>query len=184
MPLNAVVGAVNANSYVTEDEAAAYFEFRTHSEAWDSVDNTSAALVTASRQLDWFVKWKGKKTSDLQAMGWPRTGVVIANYTPSYSYGVLGITNPYMYFQDEYPSDIIPIEVKVATLELALSSIDEDRTDDFAMAGIKIVKAGSVMVQADDTQQNTAAATIPHKIWKILEGFVLKSPSTVWLLRA
>ncbi len=166
MALNATVGAADANSYVTLAEATAYFSDRVHSEGWDSLVNQESALVTASRQLDWYARWKGSKVSNTQAMGWPRVGVTLADGSA-------------------YTSVSIPAEVKVAVFELALSSIDTDRTADSDMAGLSEVKAGSVMLKADDGLYNTKPKTIPIKIWKIINDFTIRASSgLVRLVRA
>jgi hypothetical protein len=166
MGLIATIGAVSANSYVTVAEADAYFEDRVFASEWEDMENQEAVLVTASRQLDWYAKWKGVKASTTQAMGWPRADVIM----PDGSY--------------EDPM-IIPQAVKTAVFELALSSFEGDRTADSAMAGLAEVKVGSLDLKADDGLYNTKPKTIPIKIWNILTGYTLRSGnSQVWLLRA
>lgn len=150
MALDATVGSQTSNSYVTVAEAAAYFADRVHADAWQDVENPASALVTASRMLDWYVKWKGYRSSITQSMQWPRTGVS----RPDGS---------------SVDTDIVPGEVKVAVYELALSSVEEDRTADDPMAGIEQVKAGSLMIKADSGDVfSTSADTIPEKVWRIL----------------
>jgi len=150
MALDATVGSPDANSYVTVSEANSYFLDRIHSTVWEDFDDPASALVTASMLLDWYVKWKGYKTTPAQSMGWPRVNVFRKDGT-------------------EIANDIIPNEVKVATYELALSSLKADRTLDNPMAGIEQVKAGSLMVKAGDTGgSSSGASAIPEKVWKIL----------------
>ena len=48
MPLDATIGGVNSNSYVTASEASSYFNERTHSVTWETVADVDAALITAS----------------------------------------------------------------------------------------------------------------------------------------
>jgi hypothetical protein len=166
MALNATIGAEDANSYVTAEEATEYFADRIHIDAWTAFVDKESALVTASRLLDWYVKWVGDKVSDVQAMGWPRTGVVLPD----------GI---------QVPSDIIPVPIKVAVFELALSSVETDRTADTDMAGLSEIKAGSITLKADDGLYNSSPKVIPHKIWKILYGYSIKSSGmVVRLIRA
>ena len=166
MALITTIGADTANSYVTVAEAVAYFADRAHAEAWETLENQASALVTASRQLDWYAKWKGVKTYVSQSMGWPRAEVQL----PDGSYE---------------SSLIIPQAVKVAVFELALSSIDTDRTADSDMAGLAEIRAGSIDLKADDGLYNTKPKAIPVKIWNILTGYTLRSGNnTIWLLRA
>ena len=167
MALDATVGSPDANSYVTEAEANIYFADRLHAEDWDNADNPASALITASQMLNWYVKWKGYKATSTQYMGWPRVNVIRRDGT-------------------EVANNIIPTEVKVATYELALSSLESDRTSDDPMAGIEQVKAGSLMVKADNGDyDSTAADTIPEKIWKILSDLYMKGDlAVVRLMRA
>ena len=150
MALNATVGASDANSYVTKAEADSYFGDRLHSEDWDDADNPDSALVTASRMLDWYVKWKGWRSSTTQSMLWPRTEVLRRDGT-------------------SVDDDIIPPEVKTAAFELAYSSLSESRTSDDPMAGLDQIKAGSLMIKAGSGgYDSTALDTIPEHIYKIL----------------
>ena len=157
MSLNATVGAVDANSYVTLAEAEAYFLDRPHVSSWDSWTEKSESLILASQMLDWYAVWKGNKTTETQSMGWPRENAVRRDGT-------------------EIDDDIIPSDVKTAVYELALSSVSEDRTADSALAGIEQLKAGSLMLKADSGDvDSTAKKTIPEKIWKILSDLTTYS---------
>lgn len=167
MALNAIVGSPDANSYVTVAEANIYFLDRVHSGAWEDFEYKASALITASQMLDWYVKWKGYKATSEQSMKWPRLNVVRRDGSA-------------------VATDIIPKEVKVATFELALASLEKDRTIDDPMAGIEQVKAGTLMIKADNGDfDSTAADTIPEKIWKILSDLYMRGDiSVVRLMRA
>jgi hypothetical protein len=167
MALDATVGSPDSNSYVTVAEANSYFSDRSHSEEWDDFDEQASALITSSSMLDWYLKWKGYKTSSEQAMQWPRTGVVRKDGT-------------------SVEVDIIPRDVKVAVYELTLSSLEEDRTADSALAGIDQAKAGSLMIKAETKgYPSSAPSTIPDKIEKILSDLISTGGiSVVRLMRA
>ena len=167
MALDATVGSSTANSYVTVAEADSYFSDRLHADAWEDYEYKASALVTASQMLDWYVRWKGSKATETQSMQWPRSGVVRRDGTT-------------------VADDIIPSEVKTAVYELALSSLESDRTSDDPMAGIEQVKAGSLMVKADSGDVNsTAIKAIPEKVWKILSDLSTRGDlSVVRLIRA
>lgn len=167
MAIDAEVGSSTANSYVTLAEANSYFNDRLHSEIWDDADDNASALVTASKMLDWYIKWKGYRSSTTQSMLWPRTSVLRKDGTA-------------------VDTDIIPADVKVAVYELALSSIEEDRTADDPLAGIEQLKAGSLMLKADNgDSDSTAQKVIPEKVWNILSDlWTSGSMSVVRLMRA
>lgn len=167
MALDADHTSSGFNSYITEDDADLYFEDRNHVDAWDSLDNKEKALVSASQILDWYMTWKGYKADGEQPMQWPRTGVIRKDGT-------------------EVADDIIPRDVKVATCELALSSIDDDRTSDDSLAGISKVKVSSLMIQADE-KDHTAShrSVIPEKIKYILKDLISQGGiGVVRLMRA
>lgn len=165
MALNATPGASDANSYVTLEEANAYFVDRPHSSAWGESSEQESMLILASRMLDWYVHWKGYRSSTTQSMLWPRTGVIRRDAS-------------------EIATDIIPSEVKIAVYELALSSIEEDRTIDSALAGLEEIKAGSLTVKANINDPDSPDV-IPEKIWRILSDLYSRgSMSVVRLMRA
>lgn len=164
--LDATVGGVDANSYVTLDFANAYFADRTHAEAWDSVVDKESVLVTATSVIDWYVSWKGTRVSGTQALDWPRSGV----------YDKVGVL---------YEETVIPADVKIAVVEYALTSLTgEDRTSDGALAGLTEVRAGSLMLKTDDGVYDNTPDTIPEKIWMILTGLYVRRSSVVRLIRA
>ena len=166
MALDATVGGENTNSYVTLSEANSYFADRAHSDLWENEDDQASALVTASQVIDWYVTWKGVRVTGTQSMDWPRSGV----------YDKVGVL---------YPEDIIPPDVKIAVYEMALASLDSDRTQDGDLAGLSEVRAASLMIKADDGLYNTKPDTIPDHIWKILSGLTTKSGiGVVRLVRA
>jgi len=150
MALVATVGDATSNSFVTLVEANAYFVDRLHVTEWDDAENPEAALVLASHTLNWYVKWKGIRTTSTQSMQWPRMYCL----RPDGS---------------EVDSTIVPTEVKIATYELALSFLADDRMADNPLAGISSLKAGSLALQASPGGvKSTDRDVIPEKVWKIL----------------
>jgi len=169
MSLNATISATDANSYVTQEEANTYFSDRVHASDWEDFEYKDEVLITSSQMLDWYINWKGFRASTTQSMLWPRTDVIRRD-------------------SSEVDDGVIPNEVKVAVYELALSSLDEDRTGDNELAGIDQLKAGSLMIKASSTAfdaKSTAKEAIPEKIHRILSDLrVLGGASVVRLLRA
>ena len=165
MALIATLGAVDANSYVTSAEADAYFEDRMHSSAWDAVSDSDPLLISASRMLDWYVKWKGSKSTTTQSMQYPRTGVIRPDGT-------------------EIDDDVLPPEIKIAVFELAFSNIGADRTAEDPLAGIGKLSAGSLMIQAGSEKPNqTNSKPVPDHVFAIVSDLYNRGGS-VRLLRA
>lgn len=168
MALISTLGASDANSYVTLAEAEIYFADRMHVSAWDALEDAvkSALLVSASQMLDWYVKWKGVKSTTAQSMLWPRTGAIRPDGT-------------------EIDSDVLPSEVKTAVYEQAFANIEADRTSDDPLAGIGQLQAGSLMIKAGAEKPNqTNAKPLPNHVYNILSDLYTNSGGTVWLLRA
>lgn len=127
-------GKSTANTYISLADAETYFEGRANKATWTAATdaNKNIALVEATRQLDQLFDWYGARSTDDQALRFPRYGV---------------------YDRDgwAYDSDEVPTEIPRAVCELAFAILGEDRSDDPASAGLKRVKAGAVEVEFDPT---------------------------------
>ena len=82
----ATPGAADANAYVTEAEAAAYFASRLGGSAWDDLaedaQDKARALITATQRLD-LERFPGARANSTQLLAWPRYGVVVDGATLS-----------------------------------------------------------------------------------------------------
>lgn len=126
----ATPAAVDANSYCTVAEADAYHATVLHAETWLTASTTTkqTALIMATRLLDAMFDWAEWRTTEEQALEWPRVGIMAKNQLD---------------FLDEYE---IPIELKNAEAEFARQLIDADRTADNAAetAGLSALTAGPI----------------------------------------
>lgn len=169
MTLISTLGSVDANSYVTQDEADNYFEDRMYSSSWEALEdeNKEKFLITSSRMLDWYIKWKGNKTDSTQSMQWPRSNVIRPDGT-------------------EIDADSLPPEIKIATYEQALLCIASDRLLDDPLAGIGELKVSSLMIKAGPEKPNqTNKKPVPSHIYQILSDlYVQGTGCIVRLLRA
>lgn len=166
MALDATVGGATSNSYVTVAEADDYFADRAHAESWDDVENKESLLITSTSMLDWYMKWKGTKATDSQALDWPR----------------LDVSRPDGTVVD---STTIPRDVKQATFELAFLSIDSDRLAENPLDGFVQIQASSLMLKTDNPDVNsTKPKPVPSSIKTILNELIVPSGSVVRLMRA
>lgn len=167
MALVATVGAINANSYVTVDEGDIYFAERANSAKYEAVEDKEAGFISASRLLDWNLKFNGYKTSSSQSMEFPRDGIVLSDGTV-------------------VPSDAIPALIKYATFELMYASIGVDRMADNSLAGIEQIKAGPLFVKATPAGYgSTKAGVVPEFIRQMLSDYTASSGiGVVRLMRA
>ncbi|WP_448508774.1 DnaT-like ssDNA-binding protein [Immundisolibacter sp.] len=145
------VGAADANSYVTLAEAATYMGDRLHKDAWTgaSVSERTAALLWAAKLIDSGIDWLGSKTSNTQAMSWPRA--YVPNPDPAYA------TFGYM------ADDVVPVDIKNAQCEMALASFSPGIT---AEPGLSSLAVGSLKLDfAGNTQQSSA---FPRQVEELL----------------
>lgn len=133
--------ASNANSYASLVEAEAYVATRLYSDAWADADDAEQkipALIQATRILDGSFVWTGVASTDVQALGWPRTGMLNRNGFPINSL-------------------VIPQPLKDAQVELAVQMIIAERTadNDAEKQGIKSLSAGPVSLTFKDKKLET-----------------------------
>lgn len=110
----ATAGSASANSFATLAEAETYMEARLNGATWTAAsdDNKNRALVEATRELS-NLTYQGYRTTDTQALAWPRQWVVNED-DPN---------------QDYYDSTVVPQRVKDAAMELAFQFIKAGTTD-------------------------------------------------------
>ena len=131
MIFDATVGGPDSTSFVTVEEADAYFTSHPFGEPWLEYDESQkeSYLMMSTRSVS-ALCWTGQATSPDQALSWPRTGMTGTNGYP-------------------IPSDIIPREVKYMTMELAFRTYTDGSgvSSSSGDQGLKRVKAGSVEVE-------------------------------------
>jgi hypothetical protein len=142
-----------SNSYLTRAEADVYFTDRLHSDTWSDADalDKDRALLWAAKILDTRVSWAGTIVNYLQALSWPRHGVVSINTSQYYS-----------------PEEI-PKFIQYAQAELALSLLLSDRTLDSDTAGIASLSVtGAVSLTFDKT---TTAPVLPQAVRDLIAPY-------------
>lgn len=150
-------GAANANSFVSLAEAETYMESRLHKTTWEDAEQSDkeAALIWAARLINRTVRFNGTKASDLQAMAWPRTGLVDeSGFTVS--------------------STSVPQTIKDLQVELAFLLLSSDRTaeNEAGAAGLTSLRAGPVSLSFKDEIKvkqipDTLLETLPIEwVWR------------------
>ena len=136
-------GKADANSYATAADGDAYHEGHLYASAW--TDATSgkqeAALVMATRLIDAYFQFGGRKASAVQALQWPRVGCV--DRDAGAAGRVLGGR------LDCFSSDAVPAVVVAATCELARELIAADRTANPLGEGLRSNRLGDSTVVFD-----------------------------------
>ena len=137
MPLTLIketgAGLVDANSYADVADGNVYHDGHLYATAWTaaSTDQKAVALVMASRLLDAEYQFGGVKTTDSQALLWPRYRCVDPDRDPAIRVGLLMITENWV------PEDTVPKAVVQAACELARELLIADRTAAPAGEGLK-----------------------------------------------
>ena len=166
--INATPGAPDANSFLTQEEADAYFAARLPlNPPWSAAVDPSAALVMATRVLSAYAQplkylvsteppfyyrvrrqWTGTPATTTQKLPWPRIGMFDANGNP-------------------IPQNVVPDALKEATAELAGQLVASDTTLDNAASavGLKSVSAGSVSVTFKDMIESRV---LPDAVWNLM----------------
>lgn len=112
-------GKVDAESFVSVAEATTYHTARGNA-AWaalanDTIREQLLRKATAYMQQAYRARWQSFRVSTTQALDWPRAWVKI----PDAPYG-------YGSFAAYVPNNVVPLEVRQACAELALTAIAGD----------------------------------------------------------
>jgi hypothetical protein len=143
MALVTTPGAADANSYASVDEFKVYRVNRLPAKALatGAVDaSIEIALLIACRSLSDNFTWTGAAVDDVQALTWPRSGMMTRNNFPLPTTG----------------GSSIPQALKDAQCELAyqlLAGVDLVSDNDALKQNISSVKAGSVAVAFQNIDQ-------------------------------
>jgi hypothetical protein len=175
--VDATVGGVNANSYITVEEAAGYWESRPFPEMWaNSTQPAEAMVITATSMIDalftptrklirsangkdsYYILrpvWLGSPATTTQALAWPRTGMHNQN-------------------GGDIPSDVIPQGLKTAVAELAgqLSKSDRFLDNSTLVQGISSLRAGSVSLTFKNAAEFEIIKILPDIIYEFLSAWI------------
>ncbi len=139
---------VGVNCYLSRADAEAYLEDALHAATWNAADGLTKdqSLVTATRMLD-RQQWVGDKTTDIQTLQWPRTGVTDRD----------GVA---------VPSDVSPQFIFDATCELAVAILDDLAVQSSAdsSTNIRSLEAGSARIEYFVGKSGPRFPTIVHEL--------------------
>lgn len=168
----ATAGDASANAYCTLAEAEAYVATLVWAEDWagKTDEQKKAAIINGARLLD-TLRWRGVRSSQAQAMAWPRC----AGNTPVRFDGLTVAAEGYLLDRDGYEvaSDTIPNQVKNANAEFALRLLGEDRSADAGGLAPDRVKLGQLEVSG--LRRRMVPASVRDLVREFLEadsGFV------------
>ena len=178
--IDATVGGASSNSYITLIEANAFNEQNIHDTTWLLLtdDQKNAVIVWATRLLDTYMLWKGKKATVTQRLQWPRKYTYYKNTISTWT------EDPEYWDSAEYaiPETIIPDWLKEATAEYARLLGVSDRAADNSMAGFKEITVDVITLKADKT---TIPKQLPNQILDMIwyYGRYIRSRNNQLLVR-
>lgn len=144
-------GLANANTYISQADADAYIEKHLYGTPFSGATsaNKDIALMMATRLIDDYFEFEGKKVNDTQALEFPRYDI-----TDRSGYLI--------------QSSTLPTALVNATAEFAKWLIESDRTTDADGKGFKLLSAGSLTVQPDTADK---IPVMPDIVKKMLAPF-------------
>lgn len=150
-------GLETSESYVSVAEADEYHASRGNA-AWDLIDDKEALLRQATDYMlqTYRGKWKGYRTTAIQALDWPRAEVALND--------VAGPSDFYI------SNEIVPVEVRRACAELALRASTEQLLPDETQQVIKET-VGPISVQySPHTSQRKRFVTVDRALALFLKA--------------
>ena len=157
-------GLVDANSYADVADGDAYHDGHLYASAWTaaSADQKAVALVMASRLIDAEYQFGGFKTTDGQALQWPRFRCPDPDRDATLRVGLLLISENWV------PDNSVPKTVVQAACELARELLLVDRTASPAGEGLKYYNNAGVQTGYDKTDKRP---TIPAVVQALLAKY-------------
>ena len=174
-------GKSNANAYANAADGDAYFDGHVAATAWTGATTAQkeAALVMATRLIDAYMGFGGRRVSDMQALQWPRAGCLDAD-APRFA----DVLRTWGGTQGCFDGSSVPACVVAACCEQARELLVVDRTLAPAGEGLKSSNVGGVSMVFDRPGR---APVLSHVTIALLRrtGFYLgDSPGSVRLVRA
>jgi hypothetical protein len=180
--IDATPNGANANSYLTLADAQLIVDGMVQDAdvtAWAAAttDAKNRALYTATQRLD-RERFIGARSTDTQALQWPRTGVRKPDtYINTYAVGF-----PFRITTDYYTDTEIPDQIKKAQVMLAVYL--NNNVDGLGLTGLedfKNVKVGSLDVTPS---QSMGADKIPPLVERYMAGLRISGPGNFAIRRS
>lgn len=175
MTLVATPGAANADSYVTLNEANAYFTARGVT-AWTGIDGDKEnALRRATSYLEnaYRERWRGLRAAQTQSLAWPRVDGERNPWRQSWTYPLVDADG----FQ--IAVDAVPQQVKDATCEAALLVLGGSTLEPVLARGgaIKSISKGVGPLSKSVTYEDGASIVDRYLVIEgLLSGLADSSP--------
>lgn len=164
-------GVPNANSYISVEDADAYFGARLYSTAWTGATKEvqKAALIQATRTLDNYIQWDGIKADPTFDREFPRVDI----YETQIIDGVQTLVELV---------DMVPKEIPMAECELAIWFLIIDVTSVSGTEGFKKLNVpGAISFEVDN---GTKPSLIPALVFQLVSKYGTRKGSFLQTVRA
>jgi hypothetical protein len=160
-------GRNDANAYADAADGDAYHDGHLYATAWMAATpaNKEKALVMATRLIDGQVQFAGWKTTDAQALQWPRVSVRDPDG------------------EEDLRPDAVPAAVRDATCELARELLIADRTAAPAGEGLKYENTGTTQKGYDKSDTRPVLPAVVQALLTKYGGLLKRRSGTVALVR-
>jgi len=172
MPFVVEDGSVvaGANSLVSDADWTAYFTYDPYGAACLALSSGAREkyMVTATRDLCAAVRWKGARTSQTQALDWPRYGITIdeGRVDTSACYG-----EPVRYV----PDNTVPDAVKQAILKYCRFLKMKDRDAEADKPAVKRQKVD--VIEREFFEAGSKPDQIPDAVIRLIREYIESGPS-------
>lgn len=183
--IDATAGGANANSYLTLADAQAIVDGLVEDAdvtAWASAttDQKNRALYTATQRLD-RERYLGARSTDTQALQWPRTGVRRPDtYINTYAVGF-----PFRITTDYFDDNEIPTQIKQAQVVLAVYL--NNNKDGLGLNGLEdysSVSIGPISVTMNPSNPQAGVDNVPPLMERHLTGLRISGPGNLSIRRS
>jgi len=142
--MDSTIKGTESDSYISAEDAKDYFLKRPHSQSIEEEDDFEKFLMHATLILDSYIDWLGEKTTEDQALEWPRKNLT-------------GIDK-----------DTIPKDILTATCELALVLLDDNVLQSVGLSNFESMKISSMSLKISS---NTSSDLIPRHILELVSQY-------------
>jgi hypothetical protein len=175
MTLISTSGAPDADSFVSLAEADAYFTARgeTRWAGTDTAKENALRRGTAYLENQYRTRWVGIRSTQSQALSWPRVDGYRNPYRVSIQYPILDVDG----FQ--IARDVVPVQVKNATFEAALLAITGATLEPTLIRGGAVKSTSKTVGPISKSVTYTDGAPVIDRytaIEGILRGLVSSTP--------
>lgn len=184
MSIVVTAGAANANSFATLNEFDAYAETRLPSVAAvlaATDDAKEAALIVSCRSLGANLAWTGAAVDAVQALTWPRLGMLTRNGFAIPTSGATSLQPPLKDAQCELAYQLLAGANLVADNDALNKNVSSVKAGDVAVSfqnvDLSSVEAVDMFIRRLGSEFNYISSAIPGEVRRLLVPSWFEQPS-------